>query len=925
MAVERRLYWLRHLILIVIVAIVLFPMVWLASTSVRRDQAAFSSNLFSNRVTLQHYRNLLFPERSVGRLILDLQSAAYSTGDYRGKSQTEIENTVEKYLAKFESLMTESDSMIATVETKMEEVRLSLMQKESVVIEQLQELQAKDAELFKTRLASLDKEGFSNDQIAAASGEILKSIKPSLEGLYPFYVKLLGDHGIAIGESLSNYRRLYDSVISLRDDTLSLVRTFEFEQRNEVVSSLESINSFISLSSNDYSEWRRTEWLRIINRYLRDLESQLPEEEADRLLTTRTNLYDTFREAGSAWEDLMKASDSTVGKLEELSGEIFGEGYRIFNESSSELSETIKLIGETEKRISSLNSAVLELEDSLSIALPTVVSETRKLSALVTPLARIVSAGAVRSDPINQARLVASLNEMELSLDKISLIYSVLSSSNDSLSLVASIDELLETMNWFKVNRNGLVDNSSNPELVRGVDVINVSLSNLSRVVPVLEVSADDYSSVLLTLADSSDRLRSLKVRRGQLEELVEKHEDAAQKADLQYRNAVKSVYLQGAISMTESKVGSLEAGRNYVSRVSSVINTYFDERAANRYRSLFWFDDFNRAYSEAKEGTAFLKDLVKQMRVQKDELADKIESYIELRFLGTSITLDDFRVMQETYNGLFQQVNAKYQRASRLISDLLDKPASYSSTYSAKLREVDRALFRANQIWAQKESTYFYFVRWLGNSVIVALSVALISVIVAALAAYPFSRMRFPGRRQGLLVLLLIQMFPSIMFMVAIYALLQFLGSIIPFIGLNSLGGLIFAYSGGIAFNIWLIKGYYDTISNALEEAAMIDGATKFQAFSKIIIPLARPILAVIAILTFMNIFNEFLIARILLQDINRWTYAVGLWQFSGRFETSWGPFTAAALIGAVPMVVFFLVLQDYIVGGLTQGSVKE
>ena len=162
-------------------------------------------------------------------------------------------------------------------------------------------------------------------------------------------------------------------------------------------------------------------------------------------------------------------------------------------------------------------------------------------------------------------------------------------------------------------------------------------------------------------------------------------------------------------------------------------------------------------------------------------------------------------------------------------------------------------------------------------------------------------------------------------MFMVALYALLQFLGSVVPFLGLNTLGGLIFVYSGGIAFNIWLIKGYYDTISNSLEEAAMIDGATKFQAFTKVILPLARPILAVVAILTFMNIFNEYLIARIILQDMNKWTYAVGLWQFSGRFETSWGPFTAAALIGAVPMVIFFLVLQDYIVGGLTQGGVKE
>jgi len=120
------------------------------------------------------------------------------------------------------------------------------------------------------------------------------------------------------------------------------------------------------------------------------------------------------------------------------------------------------------------------------------------------------------------------------------------------------------------------------------------------------------------------------------------------------------------------------------------------------------------------------------------------------------------------------------------------------------------------------------------------------------------------------------------------------------------------------------LIKGYFDTIPDTLEEAALIDGATRFQTFYKIVIPLARPILAVIAILTFMSIFNEFVLAKIMLQSINRWTYAVGLWQFSGRFETAWGPFTAAALVGAVPMLLFFLILQDYIVGGLTKGAVK-
>jgi maltose/maltodextrin transport system permease protein len=491
--------------------------------------------------------------------------------------------------------------------------------------------------------------------------------------------------------------------------------------------------------------------------------------------------------------------------------------------------------------------------------------------------------------------------------------------------LSAALSELSGEMAWFSDNREALLGASGNSEVSNGADVINTVLSNLSRILPVLEISVSEYVEVSENTKELRTELESLKAESELLNEKISSLQEEVDRAEDEYAKALEAVKIRMAMLSVEEEINSLDEARDYVLRLRDILNDYFKIRSSSRYRALTWYDDFARANTEAKEGTVLLNQLISSMRSMKDELALKVNNYIDLRFLGTSVTLEDFGKMQETYNSFFQQVNAKYQRASRLISDLIEKPASYSSSYSQDLREIDKALFRTNQIWAQKESTYFYFVRWLLNSVIVALSVSLISVAVASLAAYPFSRMRFRGRKQGLLGLLLIQMFPTIMFMVALYALLQFMGSLIPFLGLNTLGGLIFAYSGGIAFNIWLIKGYYDTISNSLEEAAMIDGATKFQAFSKVILPLARPILAVVAILTFMNIFNEYLIARILLQDMNKWTYAVGLWQFSGRFETSWGPFTAAALIGAVPMVIFFLVLQDYIVGGLTQGGVKE
>jgi len=923
MAVEKRKYWLRHIILIAIVVVVLFPMVWLVSTSIRRDQAAFSSNLFSNRVTLQHYRNLLFPERSVGRLILDLQSATYATGDYREKSQEDLKKTVERYLAKFDSLMVESEVMVAAIDGGTTSIENDLTDKDSLIIKEMNELRLKDKNLFEERLKEIGE--VSEVKTAYAIGEILQTTSPSLERGYQFYLDLLGERAAPISDSLERYRKLYEEVFIHRDETISAIETLEFENKDEVINSLESIQNYISLSEIDYSEWRKVEWLRVINRYLRDLESSMPEDRAAELNRVRTSLYDSFKSAGEAWEAAAAAAESVSEQLYSLAGEAFGAEYYEYIEATERLSVVDSTIESTRKSIAVSESALAELEDSLQIAMPTLVSETRKLSALILPLQIVISKGIENRTAVSEAKLMTSLNGIISARETIDIVERQLSQMENIRELSAALSELSGEMAWFSDNREALLGASRNSEVSNGADVINTVLSNLSRILPVLEISVSEYVEVSENTKELRTELESLKAESELLNEKISSLQEEVDRAEDEYAKALEAVKIRMAMLSVEEEINSLDEARDYVLRLRDVLNDYFKIRSSSRYRALTWYDDFARANTEAKEGTVLLNQLISSMRSMKDELALKVNNYIDLRFLGTSVTLEDFGKMQETYNSFFQQVNAKYQRASRLISDLIEKPASYSSSYSQDLREIDKALFRTNQIWAQKESTYFYFVRWLLNSVIVALSVSLISVAVASLAAYPFSRMRFRGRKQGLLGLLLIQMFPTIMFMVALYALLQFMGSLIPFLGLNTLGGLIFAYSGGIAFNIWLIKGYYDTISNSLEEAAMIDGATKFQAFSKVILPLARPILAVVAILTFMNIFNEYLIARILLQDMNKWTYAVGLWQFSGRFETSWGPFTAAALIGAVPMVIFFLVLQDYIVGGLTQGGVKE
>jgi arabinogalactan oligomer / maltooligosaccharide transport system permease protein len=215
---------------------------------------------------------------------------------------------------------------------------------------------------------------------------------------------------------------------------------------------------------------------------------------------------------------------------------------------------------------------------------------------------------------------------------------------------------------------------------------------------------------------------------------------------------------------------------------------------------------------------------------------------------------------------------------------------------------------------------------RWMFNSVVVATITSVLSVLVSAISAYAFSRFRFVGRRSMLLAVFLVQVFPNTLSMVATYLLIQLIGQYIPMLGLNTLGGLILVYLGGaMGINTWLMKGFFDTVPRDLDESAKIDGATDWQIFWLIIMPLVRPVLAVVAILAFVTTYADYLLALVLVTDERNYTLAVGLSRFVGnQFTQRWGVFAAGALIGAVPIIIIYLVLQDFIVGGLTAGSVK-
>lgn len=211
-------------------------------------------------------------------------------------------------------------------------------------------------------------------------------------------------------------------------------------------------------------------------------------------------------------------------------------------------------------------------------------------------------------------------------------------------------------------------------------------------------------------------------------------------------------------------------------------------------------------------------------------------------------------------------------------------------------------------------------FARWILNSAVVAAATTVLGVFLATTAGYAFSRFRFPGQRAGLMSFLVSQMFPGTLMLIPLYII------IVGWLGLGSTWiGLILVYATtSIPFCVWMLKGYFDTIPLELEESARIDGATPIQIFIKIILPLAKPAVAVTALFSFMTGWNEFILAATFMDEEVMYTAPVGLRFFVGGFSQQWGYFAAGSIIVSIPVVLLFLFLQKYLVSGLTAGAVK-
>ena len=242
-------------------------------------------------------------------------------------------------------------------------------------------------------------------------------------------------------------------------------------------------------------------------------------------------------------------------------------------------------------------------------------------------------------------------------------------------------------------------------------------------------------------------------------------------------------------------------------------------------------------------------------------------------------------------------------------------------------LRTDDAFQSRSLALWTSESSFRSYgtlflktdFLTWMKNSFLVSFVVTLTGVVLASTSGYALSRFNFMGRRAVLSSLLMTQMFPATMLLLPFFILLAKLKLI------NSYLGLIIIYSStALPFCIWQMKGYYDTIPDALEEAARIDGCSRFSAFTKVILPVSAPALVITALFSFMASWSEYVVAAIVLQDPRLYTLPLGLKSFQASLSTQWGLYAAGAVVVSIPVTILFISLSRFLVSGLTVGSVK-
>ncbi|MEJ5229150.1 MAG: ABC transporter permease subunit [Pseudothermotoga sp.] len=818
-----------HIILIFLIVVILFPTVWVVTTSLRRDEAAFSSELFSSRLTLQNYIDLVVPEKNLPVLVQELHSLISRAKPFSELDPKKAAQKVEDDLERFHRYLQESSSRYVKAE-----------------------------ESYRTIDDYLKKNAQTVRDLTLKNLDGLKKVL--LEETKSFEANATDHYSVVLYEYLSKEK--FDSqIFKVFKEDLQKIIGFE-------IKSAEEFNAALGILKERYDNY--------IGR-----------------------LKENLNEISAKFDQLKKTSSNLKDKISPVQDQVLKTDLILKNALLPELENTVEALENLKNlkdsvRVSS-TKRILPLDDSFFFESLFALSEG--IEKVLQKLDVLTDYTALKKSVERMADLLKELSNIDEANDRSKMLYS---------DFIKSYQEL-------------------QPRIERILNDVDSALSNLGD------------SAVLLH--DTNEQLIQISKEMSLLEQEKTKIEEEIKNLESQLETHRRLCQLKVFLAELDQRI----------STVNSI--TSFGRTDLVRYSALIsWLRNFMNSYSLKDEIYTILRKTVDDLRWIEEYRTfssrfENVSKNLQEVLSQTNSLLSDFEkswsyLLDVSYSGVFVRSEHLSKLDDVVRSEFVNKVRSDLAVVMRKagvlmkltpfsdlknhFERIDRELYRIDQVWKQK--TKHYFLRWVANSVIISLIVALITTFVCAVAAYPFSRMRFAGRRYGIMAFLLIQMFPGVIFMVAIYNLLNFLGKYVTFLGVDTVGGLIFAYLTNISYNMYLIKGFYDLIPSSLEEAAIVDGATRFQSFYKIVLPLARPILTVVFLLVFIGTFNEYVVARIILQNVQNYTYALGLQSFAvGPYETEWGLFTAAALLGMLPMVILFLSLQRYLVSGLTRGAVKE
>lgn len=816
-----------HIILIFLIAIILFPTVWVVTTSFRRDEAAFSSDLFSNRLTLQNYIDLVAPERNIPVLVQELQNIVSRARPFDQLTLNQAQKKVEDSLKRLEQYLQQTNLKYETTKDTYQVIDDFLKKNSEItkrsVLDNLEELKKVSLDEIKNEFSNTNQykivlyEYLSKERFDSA---IFKVFKEDLEKSVGFFVNNVQDYDNA----LEKLRQNYDLYIGNH-----------LQELNELSSEQDQLNK--------------------ISKELKEQISPIQDQVMKTDLILKNDLLPELNVLSDSLQNLRNLKDSikesSVKTSLPINDSFFFQSTIVLVEQLERINQKLEILVD----YADLKRPVQKMVDALKNITNIDSSDKSKMAY----------SDFIKSYREIQPRLERALNETELALSTIEDKAMILHDVNEKLLEIkkqsASLEqERLVVQEKIRSTENELKDARRIGQLKVFVFELDSRISAVKAMTSFSRTDLLRYSSLMTWL-----------------------------------RNFMNSYTKKDSIFLKLRKT--------------------IDD--------LKWIEEYRTFSIRFENASKNLEETLKQARNILDDFEKSWRELLSVSYSGIFVTSEHLSKLDDiTRSEFVNKVRADLAVVMRKAGILMS--LTPYTNLKENFRKIDKEFYRIDQIWKQK--TKHYFLRWVLNSVIISLIVAFITTGVCATAAYPFSRMRFAGRKYGIMSFLLIQMFPGVIFMVAIYNLLNFLGRYITFLGVDTPGGLILAYLTNIAYNMYLIKGFYDLIPSSLEEAAIVDGATRFQSFYKIVLPLARPILTVVFLLVFIGTFNEYVVARIILQNVQNYTYALGLQSFAvGPYETEWGLFTAAALIGMLPMVILFLSLQRYLVGGLTRGAVKE